>query len=196
MKILAIADEPDKRLWDYLDRRLLEDVDLILSCGDLPADYLGFISCFTKAPILYVHGNHDTKLLANPPGGCDCIDGDLVVINGIRILGLGGSMRYKGGECMYNEKEMSKRIRKLWFKLFKYKGFDILLAHAPARDHGDQSDLAHWGFRCFLKLIDKYHPKYLIHGHIHQSYNPNFKRETEYNGTRIINAYQKVYIDI
>ena len=47
MRVLALADEADKRLWDHLDRSLLEGVDLILSAGDLPADYLSFLTCFT-----------------------------------------------------------------------------------------------------------------------------------------------------
>ena len=54
MRVLAIADVADKRLWDMLDRRLLEGVELVLSCGDLPAEYLSFLTCFTRAPILYV----------------------------------------------------------------------------------------------------------------------------------------------
>ena len=61
MKLLLLADEPNPRLWDHLDRRLLEGVNLVLSCGDLPASYLSFLTCFTDAPILYVHGNHDGR---------------------------------------------------------------------------------------------------------------------------------------
>ena len=30
MKILLLADEPNLRLWDYLDRTLLEGIDLIV----------------------------------------------------------------------------------------------------------------------------------------------------------------------
>ena len=69
MKILLLADEPNLRLWDYLDRTLLEGIDLILSCGDLPASYLSFLTCFTDAPILYIHGNHDVVLRAEPARG-------------------------------------------------------------------------------------------------------------------------------
>ena len=59
MKILAISDTPSKALWDYCSRERLAGVDLILSCGDLPKKYLEYITNFTAAPILYVHGNHD-----------------------------------------------------------------------------------------------------------------------------------------
>ena len=60
-KILILADEADPMLWEHLDRRRLEGVDLILSAGDLPASYLSFLTCFTNAPILYIHGNHDDR---------------------------------------------------------------------------------------------------------------------------------------
>ncbi|MFR5787209.1 MAG: hypothetical protein ACLUHE_08935 [Christensenellales bacterium] len=36
-------------------------MELVLACGDLPASYLSFLTCFTAAPILYVRGNHDDQ---------------------------------------------------------------------------------------------------------------------------------------
>ena len=38
MKILLIADEEDKALWDYYDPARVSEVDLIISCGDLSPD--------------------------------------------------------------------------------------------------------------------------------------------------------------
>ncbi len=40
MKILAIADEPSGALWSSSVRERLRGIDLILSCGDLDANYL------------------------------------------------------------------------------------------------------------------------------------------------------------
>ncbi len=197
MKILVLADTADKALWDYLDRRLLEGVELVLSCGDLPAEYLSFLTCFTHAPIYYVHGNHDTGYDTKPPEGCECVDDDIVVFNGVRILGLGGSMRYRPNQpYMFNEKEMARRVRKLRRKLRKHKGFDILLAHAPALGVGDMEDLPHRGFQVFLDLMDRYKPRYLVHGHVHQEYSAlGFARERKYGDTTVINAYKRYYID-
>lgn len=50
-----------------------------------------------------------------PPLGCDSIDDDLVVIDGVRILGLGGSPEYRGGVFQYSEKKQmeKKRYKKL-----------------------------------------------------------------------------------
>ena len=35
MKILALADQESKALWDYFDKSKLKGIDLIISCGDL-----------------------------------------------------------------------------------------------------------------------------------------------------------------
>ena len=194
-KILILADEAEPMLWEHLDRRRLEGVDLILSAGDLPASYLSFLTCFTNAPILYIRGNHDDRYATQPPEGCECIEDTIYDFNGIRILGLGGCMRYNMGVNQYTEREMRRRIRALRFKLWRKKGVDILLTHAPAYHLGDDTDRCHTGFSCFIDFMDKYHPKYLIHGHVHQNYKFDFKRTHEYKDTHIINAFRYYYLD-
>lgn len=196
MKILLLADQPEPTLWEYLDRRKLEEVDLILSCGDLPAEYLSFLTCFTYAPILYVHGNHDGRYAKKPPEGCICIEDTVYVHEGVRILGLGGSMRYSKGLHQYTEREMMKRVKKLRFRLWRSRGIDILLTHSPAYQLGDDTDLAHRGFETFLHLIDKYHPRLMAHGHVHQCYQHNFKRERTRGQTQVINACGYCYFDL
>ena len=103
MRILALSDEPSQRLWGELCREALSGVDLILSAGDLPAKYLSFLTCFTNAPIVYVPGNHDDRYLKGPPEGCLCADNKIVLATVARILGLGGSLRYRpDGIYMYS----------------------------------------------------------------------------------------------
>ena len=131
MRILAIADEESKYLWDYFQKEKLEGIDLILSSGDLNPNYLSFLATFTTAPVLYVRGNHDDKYEKTPPDGCICIEDQIYVHEGVRILGLGGSMRYRPGINQYTEKEMKKRVKKLWFPLLYRGGFDILLSGSP-----------------------------------------------------------------
>ena len=92
MKLLLISDEESPYYWEHFTRGRLDDIDLILSCGDLKSDYLSFLITMGRAPVLYVHGNHDTGYAKFPPEGCDCVDGDLVTVKGLRILGLGGSV--------------------------------------------------------------------------------------------------------
>ena len=196
MKIMLLSDTADKALWDYLDRSLLEGIDLILACGDLPAEYLSFLTCFTNAPILYVRGNHDDHYEKKPPEGCVCVEDDLYVYKGVRILGLGGSMKYRESPNMYTERQMTWRVWKLWLKLWRHKGFDILLTHAPARGVGDQEDLPHRGFETFNRLMDRWHPRYMVHGHVHPEYGAmSFKRERQYGETLVINGYKRFVID-
>ncbi len=195
MKILVVADEESRKIWDYFEPGMLDKYDLILSCGDLSPRYLSFLVTMSRCDVLYVHGNHDDKYEKIPPEGCICVDGKLINYKGIRILGLGGSVRYRTGVNMYTPKEMERRVRKLRFTLWRNKGFDILLAHAPAEGINDGPDLPHLGFRSFLELMDKYEPRYFIHGHVHQNYGGKFKREDSYKKTTIINGFKTYELD-
>ena len=196
MKIMAISDHESELLWDYFDKSYLEGIDLILSCGDLHPHYLSFLVTFAHAPVLYVHGNHDGKYEQTPPEGCICIEDQIYVHNGVRILGLGGSMRYKPGPHQYTESQMRKRVRKLWLKLKYRRGFDILLTHSPAYQLNDGDDLPHRGFDVFRTLMDKYKPAFFVHGHVHLNYGRKFPRQSTYNETQVINAYEKFVFEI
>jgi len=197
MRILAIADEPSPKLWGERVKQELEGIDLILSAGDLPARYLSYLTCFTSAPIVYVRGNHDDHYAQVAPEGCLCAEDTVVQARGIRILGLGGSMRYRpDGKNMYSEKEMAARIRRLRFRLRMTGGFDILLTHAPIRGCGDQEDLCHLGFVCFQSLLTRHRPAVMIHGHVHQSYTTKFQRQRDFNGIPVINAYTSYIFDL
>jgi Icc-related predicted phosphoesterase len=191
MKILALADEESAYLWDYFEKSKLEGIDLIISCGDLNPKYLSFLATFTNAPVIYVHGNHDKKYKNIPPEGCICIEDEIYVYKGVRILGLGGSMKYNSDECQYTEREMRKRVRKLRWKLFRSKGFDILVTHAPAFGLNDGDDLPHRGFQVFNTLIEKYNPKYFLHGHVHMRYGRKHVRFDTCGDTQVINAFER-----
>lgn len=191
MKILALADEESAYLWDYFEKSKLEGIDLIISCGDLNPKYLSFLATFTNAPVIYVHGNHDKKYKDIPPEGCICIEDQIYVYKGVRILGLGGSMKYNSDECQYTEREMRKRVRKLRWKLFRSKGFDILVTHAPAYGFNDGDDLPHRGFQVFNTLIEKYNPKYFLHGHVHMRYGRKHVRFDTCGDTQVINAFER-----
>lgn len=188
MRILAISDEIEKKYYDYFRRGMLDEFDLILACGDLKKEYLEFLVTMAHCPLFYVRGNHDEGFLEHPPEGCTCIDGKLVCYRDLRIVGLGGSYRYRPGENQYSERKMQRRIRKLFWPIRKHNGFDILLTHAPARGINDFDNIAHRGFVCFRKLLERYTPDYFIHGHIHLNYAHGLPRKSKYGGTTVINA--------
>ncbi len=195
MRILAIADKESKNLWDFYTPGKLDGIDLIVSCGDLDPNYLSFLCTFTHAPVLYVRGNHDDKYEDIPPDGCISIEDDIYVHNGVRILGFGGCLRYKVGINQYEQKEMRAKVRRMMLKIRKHGGFDILVTHAPARYLGDDEDRCHQGFEVYRDLLEKYKPKYFLHGHVHMSYGRKFKRLKTYKDTLIINPYETYIFD-
>ncbi len=195
MRILLVADEPCKALWDYYDGERLKGIDLILSAGDLPPQYLSFLVTFANCPLLYVHGNHDGVYQTKNPDGCIDIDGKVYNFEGVRIFGLGGSMLYNEGQHQYTERQMSRRVSKARLSLMRSRGFDILLTHAPVRGINDQNDLPHRGFEVFNTLLTKYNPKYMVHGHVHMNYSYNIPREIRHGNTTIINAFERYILD-
>ena len=196
MKSLLVADEESKFLWDYYQPGKLAGIDFMLSCGDLKQEYLEFLVTMGGKPLYYIHGNHDKGYENFPPEGCDCIEDEVVNLHGIRVLGLGGCIRYNPGPYQYTEQEMEKRVKRVERKIRKAGGVDIIITHAPPRGYGDAEDNAHRGFACFLPLMDKYHPRYLIHGHVHQSYGHNLPRQIQYGDTTVFNAVGYHVLDI
>jgi Icc-related predicted phosphoesterase len=196
VKILTVSDEECAALWDYYAPGKLSGYDLIISCGDLKAEYLSFLVTMARCPVLYVHGNHDTGYEKRPPLGCDCIDGKVVVYNGLRILGLGGCRRYHPGQHQYSETEMRRRIRKLRFALWRTKGVDLVVTHAPIEGVGDWQDNAHKGFAVFRELLDRYKPQYLVHGHMHLTYGQDKTRIRQYGDTTVINATERYDLEV
>ena len=196
MKILFLADEESKVYWDYFKKEQFEGIDLIISCGDLKPEYLSFLATLVPVPLLYVHGNHDDKYDKRPPEGCICIEDRIYNFNGIRILGLGGSYRYKDGVNQYTELQMARRIAKLKLKLTISRGFDILVTHSPACGFHDGEDQCHRGFDSFNRLINTYDPKYFVHGHVHMNYGRQFPRVDEIGDTQVINAFEKYILEV
>ena len=100
-------------------------------------------------------------------------------------------MRYSSGKYQYTESQMLARVRRLAFQLFRRRGFDILVTHAPAYQLNDGEDLPHQGFKAFLTLMKKYHPRFFLHGHVHMSYGRKHKRYDRYEDTHVINAFER-----
>lgn len=194
-KILLLSDEIFPAYYQNYTPGVFDGIDLIISCGDLKASYLTFIADVFRGPVLYVPGNHDEQYLENPPLGCIDIDGRIFVWNGLRILGLGGSSRYKPGPYQYTEKEMKRRIAKLWYQLMRYGGIDILVTHSPAKGLNDGTDPCHTGFECFINLIEKYQPAYFFHGHVHLNYG-NYPRCCRYENTVVVNGFQRYILEV
>lgn len=175
-KILVVSDAVSREVYNQRIRVLFGGVDLVLSCGDLPYDYLEYIVTLLDVPLLYVHGNHDRPLRTDSgeipaPRGCISVEGRIVSEAGLLIGGLGGSIRYKPlGDHQYTEGQMRRRVARMaprlwWNRVRRDRRLDVFLAHAPPRGIHDEADPAHHGFQAFRSLIDHHHPRYFIHGH-------------------------------
>ena len=194
-KIVCVADEEDLALYSEYAKTELKDIDFIISCGDLKPEYLEFLVTMSNKPLYYVKGNHDDRYDIAPPGGCTCIDDDVIEHQGLKILGLGGSIRYSRAKYQYTELQMERRIRKLRRKIRKAGNIDIVATHAPIKGYGDLPDFAHQGFTCFEKLLNDLHPRYWLFGHVHLNYQYKLERVIEHKDTKIINCYDKYRIE-
>lgn len=195
MKILAISDMVSRRYYDFFRPGCLDEFDLIISCGDLPREYLEFLVTMAHCPLLYVHGNHDESYEESPPEGCICIDDRVYVYHGVRIMGLGGSFRYRRGTFMYTERQMIRRFLRLLPRLYLAKGLDILVTHAPALGLNDFDTMSHRGFDIFNWILRYFHPRYFLHGHIHRNY-AIIPQKTQVDSTTVINAFEHCIVEI
>ena len=203
-RILAIADEVERALYGEALYRLRPDV--IVSAGDLPFDYLENLVTRANVPLVYVPGNHDPDVTTAAarsnglwsvpedvlpgPQGCDTADGRIVQAGGLRIAGLGGSIRYKEGPNQYTQSQMRWRALRLEARARLRLGFggalDVLVTHAPPLGVGDGADPAHQGFEALHRLVAQLRPRLLVHGHVHPVHRKALDREL--GTTRVVNA--------
>jgi Icc-related predicted phosphoesterase len=207
MKTLIVSDVVAPQIYDAGIRSRFSDVELVLSCGDVPHYYLEYIVGMLNVPLFYVMGNHgyeveagDAVGLGKRPEGCVDIHGRVVQFQGLTLAGLEGSMRYKNGPYQYTQAEMHLQTLQLMLRLLPKRlrtgrWFDILLTHAPPLGVHDGSDLCHTGFDAFLRLMQRCKPRYLVHGHTHV-YRELQGQTTQYGATTVVNAFPYRVLEI
>lgn len=200
-RILAVSDHVVKHLYAADVAERYGDVDLVLSCGDLPFYYLEFLVSALDKQLLYVRGNHDGgtqftstgRALTEVQGGID-IHGQVVFVEGLLIAGLEGSMRYQfNAPYMYTEREMTWNVLRLVPRLLLNvavygKSLDILVTHSPPYRIHDGRDVAHTGFKIFRLLLERFKPRFLLHGHMHV-HRGTATTVTLYKETTVINVF-------
>ena len=187
--------------------------DLIVSCGDLAFDYLEYLVSSLNVPLLYVPGNHDASLTradttwtplqqevpAPGPEGCENVDGRVSEVHGLRVAGLGGSLRYKPGPNQYTQAQMRWRainleVRIRLKRLRSGRKLDVLVTHAPPFELPGAEDAAHVGFVAFHRIVSDLRPLLLVHGHVHPY--GRTRPERRIDGTRIVNVIPSRLIEL
>lgn len=186
-RALVVADEVDPGLSDTTVRGW--SVDLVLAAGDLPFDYLEFLVDALDRPGVFVPGNHDPDLTGfgryagmatrggfpdrwPGPRGWINADGQVIDVAGLRIAGLGGSIRYNDGCNQWTQAQQARRARRLERAARRANKRDggrvhVVLTHSPPRGAGDRDDPPHRGFGCLHRTIERLRPDWLLHGHVH-----------------------------
>lgn len=201
LKILAITDQVVDSLHSPNVKLRYGDVDLIISCGDLPYDYLDYIVTLLGKPMYFVHGNHDRDFVYTETGkrylaprGAESLDMRSVhTREGLLLAGLEGSIRYDpNSNHQYTQEQMQRRALQLSLKLIRNRArygryLDILVTHSPPFGANDGPDHAHLGFRAFNMLIHRFKPKLLLHGHkhIYSGVSPSM----QVGPTRVVNVF-------
>ena len=198
MKILCISDRVEPMLYGPNLTAHARGVEAVISCGDLPFDYLEYIITFLGAPVYYVLGNHDPAPDSpERPEGCTPLDGRVVDAGGVALAGLSGSRLYSGGPNQYTERQMRRRARALSARIScrRLAGRprpQVFVTHAPPFGLGDREDPAHVGFEAFLGLIDRHGPSLWLHGHVHL-YGPEVQRVVQRvasrGETKVVNVF-------
>jgi Icc-related predicted phosphoesterase len=198
VKILAVSDQVVDAVYSRDICERFGDADLVVSCGDLPYSYLEYIVSMLNTPSFYVHGNHDgpeyraSGVTLTEPGGWVNLDGRTAQAKQVILAGLEGSARYKPhAPFQYTQREMAWKVHALTPALvanrLRYGRYvDILIAHSPPYGIHDGDDLPHRGFHALLGFMDRFKPRFLLHGHKHV-YGPEPTR-TRYSETEVINV--------
>ena len=209
-KLLTVSDEIVESLWTERVAERFGSVDLVLAAGDLPFDYLDFLASALDRPLVFVPGNHDADLSvysrrrgmwlaagfpARYPGPAGAVnaDGRVVAVAGLRIAGLGGSIRYNEGPNQWTERQQSRRAARL-VRSARGRPVDVLLTHSPPLGVGDRDDPPHRGFACLHTVVERLRPRVLVHGHIHPYGQPVPDRSM--GETRVLNTVGYRILDV
>ncbi len=218
MKILCISDQIDPLVYSMNIKDRYKDVDLVISAGDLPMEYLEFIVSALNKPLLFVFGNHNLGAMpyyhknlkdnasiqaiadTTTEGYGSTYIGFTTHREGkLLVAGVSGSIRYNSDIAQYTERQMYCRLlalvpRLIYNKLRYGRYLDIFVAHAAPFGIHDRPDPCHKGFKCFLWFMKKFKPRYLLHGHIHL-YDLQAPRETVYGETTVINVFSNYLLE-
>lgn len=208
LHVLSISDRIVEFLYSPAIKTCCKEIETVISCGDLPYDYIEYVINHLNRPAFFVHGNHDRDLVhangritTKPNGGVD-LHRRAYSYNGILIAGVEGCIRYSPGPYQYTQTEMWMNVMALVPNMLlnrrKYgRALDIFVSHASPWGIHDKPDWTHQGVKAFRWLLKMFEPAYHFHGHVHL-YGTEQKQESLFEKTCVINAYsyRKINLDL
>ena len=194
-------------IYSPLVAQRFKDVDLLISCGDLPYYYLEYMISMLNRPLYFVKGNHAPRsfeigaetLRDQPWGGVNLHRRVVRDESGLLLAGIEGCLDYNRGPYQYSQGEMLAMVLSLTpmllaNRLLYGRFLDILVTHAPPWQINDKDDLPHQGIKAFRWLIKTFKPALHLHGHIH-IYQQYDAAETQFGQTRVVNVYGYKQLD-
>lgn len=194
LRLLAVSDEVEPQLLDERTVAGQGPIDLVIGCGDLPADYLDGLATLYAAPLVFVRGNHDPPdRKGDYPPDAE-IDGRVVSEKGLLIAGLEGCIRYSDGPHQYTERQMTAKVLGLRLRL-RGRRPDVLITHGPPAGINEGTDPPHRGLQAVRRAVAWMRPRLLLHGHVHP-YGRDIVREAQLGETRVINVVGHRLIEV
>ena len=167
IRILAISDQLDPTLIDQRNRVAIGQIDLIVGCGDLAREDLGFVGDAINAPIVYIRGNHDVNERWAHSDCCpEAIESTAVHrVAGLPLAGL--TWPGQGGRhAIRSERRAWAQALRLATRRLGRPEPVIVFSHVPPFGAGDLPDGEyHRGFRGYRWLLDRLQPPLWLHGH-------------------------------
>jgi uncharacterized protein len=206
LRILALADEVEPTLESPESRAQLEPVELIVGCGDLPVDYLRFVTDTFNAPLLYVRGNHDvggawatgeaTALhLPDPlPDGIPIEESGLTVVGFSGVPWHGGSGLQKG-EPFFWRHSFGAWLRTHLLRPGRHRPL-LVVTHTAPRGINDGPDRVHRGPAGLRWLAESLRPPLWLHGHTTLVVRRTEARSVLRHGTLFYNCAGAVLVEL
>ena len=209
MKILSISDVELGIIYSSQIAERFYDVDLVISCGDLPYYYLEYIISSLNVPLYHVRGNHANKVeytvageRTEPWGAVNLHRRVKQDDTGLLLAGMEGSIQYNQGPHQYSQASMWTMVLMMTPALFLNKllygrYLDVFVTHASPWKIHDMDDLPHHGVKAFRWLDLVFQPQVHLHGHIHV-FRQDTVTQTQLGKTLVMNTYgyREFYINV
>ena len=179
ISLIIISDTHGRLREDEFKKFMINNnYDLCIMLGDHHDNDIQIIKKYIdNNKLVGLLGNHDYNYLNN--NGIPDINGKIVTINGVTILGMQGSYKYKPVDFPSFTQEESVTFLENMPKV------DILVSHDRRYDPNNQMNDAHQGLKGITRYLFKNKVPYHIHGHIHENF-----ETTMINGTKEISVFE------